>query len=243
MRRIALGVNIDHIATLRNARGENDPSVIELALLAQNAGADLITVHLREDRRHIRDEDVFELKKHLKIPLNLEMALSPEILAIAKRLVPATVCLVPERRQEITTEGGLDAVSQKEKIREVVSELRQCGVEVFLFLEPDKDAITAARETGARGVELHTGAYARAFTLLPERRHEWEKLKIAAEFAASLDLEVHAGHGLNYHNVQDIARLPFVTELNIGHAIVARSLRTGLAQAILDMRRAIDTAL
>lgn len=241
-RKISLGINIDHVATLRNARGENDPALIEMALLAQNAGADLITVHLREDRRHIRDADIFDLVKHLKIPLNFEMALSEEILRIALEARPTTACIVPERREEITTEGGLDVAKHLAKTKDFVRQLQLAGTETFLFIEPDASAIEAAKESGARGIEFHTGAYARSFVNAPRRRHELERLSRAAEQAAHLGLEVHAGHGLNYHNVGFVAAIREITELNIGHAVIARSLRTGLAAAVQDMRAAIDKA-
>lgn len=240
---ISLGINIDHIATLRNARGENDPALVELALVAQNAGADLITVHLREDRRHIRDADIFDLLKNLKIPLNFEMALSDEILHIALQAQPTAACIVPERREEITTEGGLDVVGHLEKITRFVHALQKAGSETYLFIEPDEAATEAAQKTGARGVEFHTGAYARSFTNMPRRRHELARLQRAATHAAGLGLAVHAGHGINYHNVEPICEIAEITELNIGHAVMARSLRTGLAQAIADMRAAMDKAL
>jgi len=234
-RKISLGVNIDHVATLRNARGENDPALIELALVAQNAGADLITIHLREDRRHIRDADVFDLRKNLKIPINFEMALSEEILRIALEAKPATACIVPERREEITTEGGLDVAHKKNEIASFVERLHAAGTEVYLFIEPDAGMVKLAAEVKARGIEFHTGAYARAFTNLVERRAELTRLKNAATLAASLGLEVHAGHGLNYFNTGAICGIEAITELNIGHAIIARSLVTGLTAAIQDM--------
>lgn len=242
MRKISLGINIDHIATLRNARGENDPALVELAFVAQNSGADLITVHLREDRRHIRDADIFELIKNLKVPLNFEMALSEEILKIALQAKPTTACLVPERREEITTEGGLDVVRHFEMAQRFVSTLQAAEIETFLFIEPDAAAVDAAVETKARGVELHTGAYARAFTNLPRRQRELIRLAQAAKRAAEAGLKVHAGHGLNYHNVRSICRIAEITELNIGHAIIARSLRTGLAEAVRAMRQIMDEA-
>jgi pyridoxine 5-phosphate synthase len=241
-RRISLGINIDHVATLRNARGENDPALIELALVAQNAGADLITVHLREDRRHIRDADIFDLIKNLKIPLNFEMALSEEILKIALEAKATTACIVPERREEITTEGGLDVVKHLNKVTQFVQQLHLAGTETFLFIEPDEAAVDAAKKSGAQGIEFHTGAYARSFTNAPRRRHELTRLARAARHAAALGLEVHAGHGLNYHNVEFVCAIAEVTELNIGHAIIARSLRTGLTAAIQDMRAAMDKA-
>jgi len=232
-----LGINIDHVATLRNARGENDPALIELALIAQNAGADLITVHLREDRRHIRDADIFDLKKNLKIPINFEMALSEEILKIALEVKPATACIVPERREEITTEGGLDVAHKKSDVAAFVDRLHKAGTEAYLFIEPDAGMVRLAAEVKARGIEFHTGAYARAFTNLPERRAEIERLRSAAALAASLGLEVHAGHGLNYFNTGLIREIAHITELNIGHAIIARALATGLAAATRDMLR------
>ncbi len=234
-----LGVNIDHVATLRNARGENDPAPLELALVAQNAGADLITVHLREDRRHIRDADVFDLKKHLKVPLNFEMALSEEILAIALKLQPSTACIVPERREEITTEGGLNVAQYSATVADFSERLQAQGIEVFLFIEPDPFAVKAAAATGARGIEFHTGAYARAFTHLPQRKTEIKRLQAATAAALDFGLEVHAGHGLNYFNVGEVAEIDGITELNIGHAIIARSLAVGLDEAIFEMLSAM----
>ncbi len=242
-REIALGVNIDHVATLRNARGENDPSVLELAKVAEAAGADLITVHLREDRRHIQDGDIEELKKHLHIPLNFEMALSHEILAVAKKIEPTTACIVPERREEVTTEGGLDVVQQKERVKEFVKELLAVGTESFLFIEPDLKAVHAAKETGAKGIEFHTGAYARAFRNNLKRAESLSRLIEASREAHSLGLEVHAGHGLNYHNLAPICAIDEVVELNIGHAIIARSLATGLSAAIRAMKETMRQAL
>lgn len=239
MQYLNLGINIDHVATLRNARDENDPSLIELALVAENAGADLITVHLREDRRHIRDADVFELKRNLKVPLNFEMALSDEILRIALELKPATACIVPERREEITTEGGLDVVKFESRIGEFVDKLHAAGIDVFLFVEPDEASVRASARTGARGIEIHTGAYAHGFREPRRRAHELKRIRDAAKLAHSLLIEVHAGHGLNYPNVREIAEIPEINELNIGHAVIARSLMTGLSQAIRDMRAAM----
>ncbi len=234
-----LGINIDHVATLRNARGENDPALIELALTAQNAGANLITVHLREDRRHIRDADVFDLKKNLKIPLNFEMALSEEILDIALKLKPSTACIVPERREEITTEGGLNVVQNSGVVKSFTERLQANGIEVFLFIEPDSTSVKAAAESGARGIEFHTGAYARAFTNLPQRKLQLKRLEDAVAAAVEFGLEVHAGHGLNYFNVAAVAAMEHITELNIGHAIIARSLAVGLPEAIYEMRTAM----
>lgn len=236
---IHLGINIDHVATLRNARGENDPSLVELALLAQNSGADSITIHLREDRRHVRDADIFELKKHLKIPINFEMALSEEILSIAQELKPMTVCLVPERREEVTTEGGLDAVRYEERIQQFTAALKKIGSETFLFIEPEEKMLAAAKNVGAKGIEFHTGAFAQAFLHLKNRAHEVERIRTASQKAAVLGLEVHAGHGINYFNVYSLLPISEITEFNIGHAIIARSLSVGLPTAIQEMKRAM----
>jgi pyridoxine 5-phosphate synthase len=240
---ISLGVNIDHVATLRNARGENDPALIELALLAQNTGADLITVHLREDRRHIRDADIFDLRKNLKVPLNFEMSLSDEILGIALQAKPTTACIVPERREEVTTEGGLDVFAFAKRIAEFTRKLHDSGIETYLFIEPDEQTVKASAEAGVKGIEFHTGAYARAFTIPGEKQAELERLKRAAETAHNAGLAVHAGHGLNIFNVGAVCKIPHVTELNIGHAIIARSLTLGLAGAITEMRQAMGLSV
>jgi len=237
---IRLGVNIDHVATVRNARGENDPSLVELALIAQNSGADLITIHLREDRRHIRDADVFDLKRHLKIPLNFEMALSEEILAIALKAAPATACIVPERREEVTTEGGLDALRHIDAIKKFTQTLQSALIDVYLFVEPDLKIIESAAHAGVKGVEFHTGAYARAFTIPERRKTELLRLESACNAAAALGLKVHAGHGLNYFNVRPVCALAEIRELNIGHAIIARSLAVGLEQAVYDMKSLVS---
>lgn len=239
MSNIRLGVNIDHVATLRNARGENDPALLEMAMVVQNAGADLITVHLREDRRHIRDADVFDLKKNLKIPINFEMALSEEILKVALKLRPATVCIVPERREEVTTEGGLDVARHRQKTAEFTRQLHDAGIDVYLFIEPDETAVKTSAEVYAKGVEFHTGAYARAFVTPNQKAHELKRIATAAQQAQELGLSTHAGHGLNRHNVGPVAAIPGIAELNIGHAIIARSLAIGLARAIHEMKQAM----
>ncbi|MBS0617035.1 MAG: pyridoxine 5'-phosphate synthase [Spirochaetes bacterium] len=233
---IRLGVNVDHIATVRNARGENDPSLVELALVAQHSGADLITIHLREDRRHIRDADVFDLKRHLKIPLNFEMALSEEILAVALKAAPATACIVPERREEVTTEGGLDAARHLGAIKRFTQTLQDAQTDVYLFVEPDLKTVEYAAQAGVKGVEFHTGAYARAFTVPERRKAELVRLETACKAAAALGLKVHAGHGLNYFNVSAVCAIAELHEFNIGHAIIARSLAVGLEQAVFDMK-------
>lgn len=229
-----LGVNIDHIATLRNARGEKDPDVIQAALICEKAGAHGITTHLREDRRHIKDFDVTELKKILKTRLNLEMAVTDEMQKIALEVKPAACCLVPEKRQELTTEGGLDVAGQLEKITEFVKPLKDAGIVVSLFIDPSKDQIKAAAATGAEFIELHTGAYSQAFGTEKEET-EFQKLKTAAKLAQSLGLKVNAGHGLTYENVHRMHEIEGLVELNIGHNIIAKAVFNGLANAVTEM--------
>ena len=233
---IRLGVNIDHIATIRNARGEVFPSVIEAGLIAESNGADLITVHLREDRRHIKDNDVILLRQTLKTQLNLEMALTNEMVDFALQIRPDFVCLVPEKRQELTTEGGLNVVDNFHNIYEAVSTLQDSGIRTSLFIDASKDQITAARDANAYAIEIHTGKYA-----MIKDSHlsdpEFEKIKIMAQYADELDLIVNAGHGLHYHNVQAIAAIPYIHELNIGFAIIAQSVFHGLGNSIAEMKR------
>jgi pyridoxine 5-phosphate synthase len=231
---IALGVNIDHVATLRQARRARYPDPSHAALAAEMAGADLITLHLREDRRHIQIQDVRSLKELLKTRMNLEMAVTDEMLDIARAVRPPDCCLVPEKRQEITTEGGLDAASQIQRLKEAVSILVVAGIRVSLFIDPDPHQIEAAVQIGAPVVELHTGAYAESAG--SHQATELQRLRTGARLASSLGLEVHAGHGLNYHNVQPVAAIPEIVELNIGHAIVARAVFDGMAVAVRDMR-------
>ncbi len=233
---ILLGVNIDHVATLRQARGTLYPEPLQAALEAEQAGADAVTVHLREDRRHIQDRDVELLRRCLQTRLNLEMAVTEEMLAVAERIRPEDCCLVPERREELTTEGGLDVAGQRGRLREACARLAEAGVRVSLFIDADPRQVEAAAEVGAPVVELHTGHYADA-RAREARRLELERLARAAELAQAAGLRVHAGHGLHYHNVQPVAALPPVRELNIGHAIVARALFTGLAAAVREMKR------
>lgn len=233
---IALGLNIDHVATLRQARGTRYPDPIQAALQAEQAGADLITLHLREDRRHIQDSDVELLRHLLQTRMNLEMAITEEMLRIAKRYLPEDCCLVPERRDELTTEGGLDVVGQAARVRDAVAELSSVGIRVSLFVDPELHQLDAAHATGARVVELHTGGYAQA-TTLAARAAELERLRKAASHAQALGLTVNAGHGLHYHNVQPVAAIPEVVELNIGHAIIARAVFSGLAEAVREMKR------
>ncbi len=232
---IQLGVNIDHIATLRQARGTRYPSPIQAALAAESAGADAITLHLREDRRHIQDRDVEILRELLQTRMNLEMAVTDEMLAIALRINPQDVCLVPERRQELTTEGGLDVISHFDKVKHACGVLADAGIRVSLFINADKAQMEAARHAGAPVVEIHTGHYADAPTATIQHA-EFEKIIEAVVFGTDLGLRVNAGHGLHYHNVQEIAAIPDMCELNIGHAIVAHALFVGMDQAVREMK-------
>jgi len=233
---IRLGVNIDHVATLRQARGTRYPDPIQAALEAEQAGADAITLHLREDRRHIQDQDVEILRQVLQTRMNLEMAVTDDMVALACRLRPQDCCLVPERRQELTTEGGLDVVSGAKKISDACRRLAEAGVRVSLFVDADPGQIEAAARTGAPVIEIHTGRYADAGSD-EARRQELVRIEQAVQQALDLKLHVNAGHGLNYHNVQAIAAIPGIAELNIGHAIVARALFTGLREAVREMKR------
>lgn len=235
-----LGVNIDHVATVRQARGTDYPDVLAAAFEALAGGADFITVHLREDRRHIQDADVRALRERLPARLNLEMALTGEMLDIACALRPSDCCLVPERRAELTTEGGLALAGREAELAGAVARLAGAGVRVSLFVDPDPAAMQAAARIGAPAVELHTGAYAHAAG--PARARELERLHGAARMAAELGLQVNAGHGLTVANVAAVARLPGVAELNIGHAIVARALFVGLRAAVAEMRQAMSIA-
>ncbi len=240
MSAIALGVNIDHVATLRQARRARYPDPVHAALAAEEAGADSITLHLREDRRHIQDADVFALAGLLQTRMNLEMAATEEMLEIARRVRPADCCLVPERRAEITTEGGLDVAAEQARLRESCALLASAGIRVALFIDPDPRQIEAAVAVGAPVVELHTGSYAHATG--GARALELERLRAAARLAAGLGVEVHAGHGLHYHNVQPVAAIAEIVELNIGHALIARALFVGLAAAVRDMRALMQVA-
>jgi len=231
---IALGVNIDHVATLRQQRHTRYPEPVQAALLAEQAGAENITLHLREDRRHIQERDVELLRDLLQTRMNLEMAATPEMIQFACAQRPADCCLVPERRAELTTEGGLDVVAGGSALRDKCGELAAAGIRVALFIDPEPDQIEATRAAGAPVIELHTGGYADATGAAQAR--EFERLRRAAQFAAGLGLEVHAGHGLNYQNVAPVAALPQIVELNIGHSIVARALFDGFAAAVREMR-------
>jgi pyridoxine 5-phosphate synthase len=232
---IRLGINIDHVATLRQARRVSYPDPLYAALIAEQAGADSITLHLREDRRHIQDHDVHRMRAALQTRMNLEMAATDEMIAIAREVRPQDVCLVPEKRAEVTTEGGLDVAGQKARLSECVAALREKGIRVSMFIDPDPEQLDASREIGAPVVELHTGAYAEA---TGERRAtEFMRLVEAARHGSQVGLTVHAGHGLHYHNVQPVAAVPEIVELNIGHAIIARAVFDGLAAAVREMRR------
>ncbi len=233
---IELGVNIDHVATLRQVRRTRYPSPVQAALMAESAGADLITLHLREDRRHIQDEDVSILRGVLTTRMNLESAITPEMIRIAVQTKPDDVCLVPERRAELTTEGGLDVAGRIDEVTRACNDLMGAGIRVSLFIDPDETQIRAAKTTGAGVIEIHTGRYAEVESA-DERRHELERIRSAAELGAQLGFRVNAGHGLHYHNVQPISAIAQISELNIGHAIVAHAVFVGWQQAVSEMKR------
>lgn len=233
-----LGVNIDHVATLRNARGGDEPDPIKAADICEANGASSITTHLREDRRHIKDADVYTLTKTLKTKLNLEMAMADDIQKIALEIKPYSICLVPEKRQEVTTEGGLDVAGQLEKVSAFIKPLLDAGIIVSLFIDPEENQVIAAKQTGAQFIEMHTGAYAEASGTEKEEE-EFLKLKKAAELAQSIGLKVNAGHGLNYENVKRMHEISGLVELNIGHSIISRAVFTGLAEAVTLMNELI----
>lgn len=237
---LALGINIDHVATLRQARDTSYPDPIEAAALAEGAGADSITVHLREDRRHIQDQDVLLLRETVRTRLNLEMAVTDAMLEFALRVRPEDCCLVPERRAELTTEGGLDVRGQLAKLRDACARLNAGGIRAAPFIDPDRDQIDACAEAGAPVVELHTGAYAEAVGV--RQSQELDRLVLAAKHAAQRGIEVHAGHGLHYQNVKPVAAIPEVVELNIGHSVVARAVMIGLPAAVTEMLRLMREA-
>jgi len=235
MNRILLGVNIDHVATLRQARLGREPSVVHAAALAEQSGADAITIHLREDRRHIQDRDVELLSELLTTRMNLEMAVTDEMLGLAERIGPSDVCLVPESREELTTEGGLDVIEGKSRVADACQRLAEAGIRASLFIDPDPRQLDAAVGCGAPVVELHTGRYAEASGA--EQQRELARIAQAMAHGRTIGLTVHAGHGLNYHNVEAVAELPGIVELNIGHSIVARSVMVGLPAAVTEMKR------
>jgi len=230
-----LGVNIDHVATLRQARGGREPDPVWAAVLAELGGAEGITIHLREDRRHIQDRDLRLLRETVQVRLNLELAVEPGVVAIALEVRPDQVTFVPERRQELTTEGGLDVVGQRARVAEALARCRDAGIEIALFIDPDPRQVEAALELGAAAVELHTGAYANA-SEGKERSFELASLHAAARATVNAGLELHAGHGLNYQNVAAIAQIDQMAELNIGHSIISRSVFVGLTEAVREMR-------
>ena len=236
-----LGVNIDHVATLRQARGARYPNVVRAALVCEEAGADAITLHLREDRRHIQDRDVEVLRDMLQTRMNLECAVTGEMIDNALRIRPHDLCLVPERREELTTEGGLDVVRYFDSVKAASERCAEAGIRVSLFIDPDENQIDAAQRIGAPVIELHTGRYADADSV-PERAHELERLRVAAAHAHALGLQVNAGHGLHYHNVQPVVEIPEIVELNIGHAVIAESVFIGLEAAVRRMKVLLEGA-
>lgn len=232
---IKLGLNIDHVATLRQVRGTNYPNLVRAALICEEAGADAITLHLREDRRHIQDADVEVLRGMLQMRMNLECAVTEEMIENALRIKPHDICLVPERREELTTEGGLDVIRHFEAVRIATALCTAAGIRVSLFIDPDERQLDAARAVGAPVVEIHTGKYADANSV-PEREHELARIRHAVAHGHALGLQVNAGHGLNYHNVRPIVAIPHIAELNIGHAIVAEAVFIGLEAAVKKMK-------
>ena len=244
MKKLRLGVNIDHVATLRNARGGFFPCPIQAALLAKEAGANSITAHLREDRRHIRDADIRRLRNEVSLPLNLEMAATQEMLEIALELRPHAVCIVPEKREELTTDGGLDALSQEKSLTTFVERLQENGSRVSLFIDAHLCQVTAAKNIGARAIELHTGKYAELLASGDLQGAEAEAIRIAesAKAGAELGIEIHAGHGLTYDNTPRIAQIPEIAELNIGHFLIGAAVFVGLKEAILKMQQVMNLA-
>jgi pyridoxine 5-phosphate synthase len=240
MQKLRLGVNIDHVATVRQARGGTHPQPLRAAVIAARAGADGITAHLREDRRHISDHDIEALRLELHIPLNLEMAATEEMKTIALRHLPHACCIVPENRQERTTEGGIDAAGQQVRLTPIVRELVEAGIRVSMFVEPDKRQLDASRALGAPVVELHTGAYSEAKGA--DQQRLLENVREAARYGASIGLEIHAGHGLTYENVKPVAAIPEIRELNIGHYLIGEAIFVGLEVSIREMRRLMDEA-
>jgi len=239
--RVLLGVNVDHIATLREARGTRYPDPVQAAFLAEEAGADGITIHPREDRRHIQEHDVWRLKETLQTRMNLEMAVTPAMLALAEKVAPEHCCLVPEKREELSTEGGLDVLAQEARIKDACSQLIEAGIEVSLFIDPDPKQIDAAFRCGAQAIEIHTGQYAEVQSKVSLKK-EFERVLSSVQHGLEQGLIVNAGHGLHYHNTFEIAAIEGINELNIGHSIIARSLFTGLKGAVQEMRVILDQA-
>ena len=238
---IELGINIDHVATLRQARGTSYPEPAHAVLIAEQSGADLITLHLREDRRHIVDDDVSTLRGLIQTRMNLEMAATEEMVVIASRIKPHDVCLVPEKREELTTEGGLDVCGREDSLRSTVQRLQDAGIKVSMFIDPEQQQIEASCEIGADAIEIHTGGFADAVSI-NSKESELARIEAAIGFASTLPLRINAGHGLHYHNVSAVAALPGIAELNIGHAIIARAVFTGLAEAVSEMKKIVNAA-
>ena len=242
-RRIRLGINIDHVATLRNARGENYPEVLEAAKIVEKSKADLITVHVREDRRHINEKDLGDVLEVINIPLNLEIAANTEMINIAIEYKPKFVCIVPEKRQEITTEGGLDVIKNFDNLKKNIKKLSNSNINTSIFIDPDKDQLIATHKLGVKAIEFHTGIYANAFIKKTNVEEELKKIIECAAFANELGLNCHAGHGLTFENVSPIASINHIEELNIGHFIIANSIFDGLETSILKMREIISKAV
>ncbi len=242
-RYVRLGINIDHVATLRNARGENYPEVTEAARIVENCGADLVTVHVREDRRHISEKDLGDILNAINIPVNLEIGANSEMVKIAIEYKPKFVCFVPEKRQEITTEGGLDVINNFDKLKKILKSFSNDNINVAIFIDPDKDQLIATQKLGVKTIEFHTGGYANAFIKKNNVELELKKITESTAFAKKLGLNCHAGHGLTYDNVSAIASINDIVELNIGHFIIANSIFIGLENSILKMRNIISEAI
>ena len=240
---IRLGVNIDHVATLRNARGGIHPEITLAAKIAENAGADLITVHVREDRRHVNEDDLKSILNIINIPLNLEIAANPEMIAIVNKYKPHSVCFVPENRKEITTEGGLDVTKNFNKLRSLLEDISSNDIKVAFFIDPDEEQLIATRDLGIKIVELHTGAYAQAFNRKINVKSELKKIKDTVQLANNLNINCHAGHGLNFENVSLIASITNIKELNIGHFLIGDAIFNGLHNSILKMKQIIEEAV
>ena len=240
---VRLGVNIDHVATLRNARGENYPEVVEAAKIVEKSGADLITVHLREDRRHINENDLENILNIINIPLNLEIAANSEMVDIATKFKPNSICFVPENRQEITTEGGLDVINNFDHLKKILKKFTDFDITLAIFVDPDIDQLIATNKLGVNTIEFHTGSYANAFATKNNVELELKKIRESTAFAKKLGLNCHAGHGLTYDNVSSVVSIKDIVELNIGHFIIANSIFEGLENSILKMRKIISKAL
>ena len=239
MKKIRLGVNIDHVATVRNARGEFYPSPLKAATIAQKNGADSITIHLREDRRHIKDSDLKEIKSKIKIPINLEIALTKEMIGIAIKCKPSSICFVPEKRREITTEGGLNLNYKTEYLFLSIKKLKKAGCKVSLFIEPKLKDVKKAKQLGANSIELHTGKLCKLINKKKSYYHELRKILYSAKYAKQLKLDVHAGHGLTYKSAKILSKIKYITELNIGHFLIGESIFNGLAKTIIKFRKII----